>query len=179
MKKKHWMIVATMLVVVTLSVTGIYGLLSDKKTKVNEITVGGSNIETVERYEPPKKLEPGISFPKEVSILNHGPSNCFIRIKAVFTDSDMEKLCTIDYNTKDWIYDANDGYYYYKKALKKGEQTEKLFTTVTIKDTAKQDELKDFDILVYAESFQQGTFQETEYEEAWDLFEKNSKDSQH
>lgn len=151
-------------------VLGIMSFLSDGDTKSNSVTIASNKIELVEDFEPPKELKPGISFKKDVRVENKG-SNCFVRIKARFTDSDMEKYCTVDYNTTDYEYEESSGFYYLKRVLNEGETAPSLFTTVTLSDSIPEAEIKDFDILIYAESYQQGKF--TDYREAWDYFMRN------
>ena len=78
-----------------------------------------------------------------------------------------------NYNTTDFTYNKNDGYYYYKKVLKKGETTPSLFTTVTISKNIPQDEIRKFDIIVYQESYQSYGFDS--YQAAWDHYHRNQK----
>ena len=92
-----------------------------------------------------------------------------VRVKVRFSDGDMEKYCTVDYNTTDWKY--ADGYYYYTKVLPESSTTPNLFTQVTIAKDIPDDVLKDFNIYVEAESIQVGYFQD--YTEAWTAFDKN------
>lgn len=148
--------------------------LSDGDSAVNEITVGGNRVEIVEEFEPPAELVPGVSFTKDVKVENVGPSDCYVRIKAVFTDSDMGKYCSVDFNTTDYTYNEADGYYYYKKILKSGDATPSLFTTVTLSNAITTAEIKDFDILVYTESYQSAGF--TDYSKAWEHYHKNKPD---
>lgn len=161
---------------------GIVASLIDSDKANNTVTVGGNRIEIIEDFSPPEKLEPGVEFKKDVSVKNVGLSDCYVRIKAVFTDSDMEKYCVVDWNTDDFEYNANDNFYYYKKELKQGEITESIFKKVIIKTTydsdgdgieenISTDEMKDFDILVYAESYQSRGF--NNYTEAWKHYKRN------
>ena len=161
---------------------GIVASLIDSDRANNTVIVGGNRIEIIEDFSPPERLEPGVEFKKDVSVTNVGLSDCYVRIKAVFTDSDMEKYCIVDWNTDDFEYNADDNFYYYKKELKQNETTESLFTTVSIKTTYDSDgdgtdeaisvdEMKDFDILVYAESYQSRGF--SNYKEAWKHYRRN------
>ena len=172
------LIFATMVIV---GVGGVYAYLASGDSATNVLTVGGVNTEIVEEFTPPTKLEPGVSFTKDVSVKNLGPSGCYIRIKAVFTDSDMEKYCTVDWNTDDFVYNEKDGYYYYVKPLDVNETSASLFTTVTLSDDIKSEEIKDFDILIYSEAFQSSGYQNDDgvwtefnnYEEAWAYYHRN------
>ena len=158
-------------IVLSFGVTDLIAYMSDGDTASNHLYIGGNRIELIEDFKPPKKLTPGVSFTKDVSIQNVGANDCFVRIKAVFTDSDMEKYCTVDYNTTDFIYDANDGFWYYKDILESGSSTPSLFTTVTLSNSISTEEIKDFDILVYTESYQSGGF--TDYTDAWEYYSRN------
>lgn len=151
---------------------GTYALLTDMASKNNTLSAGGSNIHIEEDFVPPEKIEAGTNFKKDIQVQNDGPSDCYVRVKVVFTDSDMEKFCTFtDLNTTDWIYNSTDNWYYYTKSLEKDELTSSLFTHVAISDTLEDYQIKDFDILVYAESFQSYGFDN--YEDAWEEFAKN------
>lgn len=157
--------------------------LSDADKAKNNFRVGTNKIEIVEDFEPPAKLEPNIEFKKDVSIKNIGTGDAFVRIKAVFTDSDMEKYCTVDFNSSedkdnksaDYWHNTEDGYYYYKKNLKAGDSSPSLFTKVAVGNIPVE-EIKDFDILVYAESYQSSGFDD--YNDAWDYYQRNNPSNQ-
>lgn len=160
--------------VAVFGIRGVSAFLTDADSADNMFTVGGSNIEIVEEFDPPDKLEPGTAFTKDVKAKNLGPSACYVRIKAVFTDSDMGKYCTVNWNTRDFAYNSEDGYYYYKKVLDVGKHTESLFSTITLSDSIPPGEIKDFDVLVYLESYQSNGF--ANYEAAWEHYHRNKPD---
>ena len=141
---------------------------TDADTKTNRITMGSVETEIEENFEP-QKPDAGDIIKKEVAVTNTGESKCYVRVKALFSDSDMAKVCTVDWNTTDWIYDSTDGYYYYKSALSSGTKTKNLCTAITIASTATN--VKAFDFIVYAESYQAEGF--SSYTEAWDYYERN------
>ena len=171
-KKNMQPILGVLVLIASLfTVGGVFAYLSDADVAVNQVTVGGNRVDLIEEFTPPAKLEPGISFAKDVKVSNVGPSDCFVRIKAVFTDSDMEKYCTVDFNTRDYEYNETDGYYYYKKVLKSEEETPSLFTTVSLSESIPADEIRDFDILVYTETYQSYGFDD--YEDAWNHYHRN------
>lgn len=169
MKKSN--IIQAVLVAFILCCGTTYAYLSDADTVKNTATIGSGNISIVEDFNPPPNITPGTTYTKNVRIENDGPSDCFVRVKAVFTDSDIGDYCEVDWNDADWVYNSEDGYYYYPNLMEAGDITESLFTTVKIKNTIPQDNLKSFDILVYAESCPTKTF--TDYQEAWDDFQIN------
>ena len=168
--KKLLMVIAILLLLISACV-GAFAYLTDADRATNTLTVGGVNVGIVEEFDPPKEIVPGVAFTKDVKVQNNGPSNCYVRIKAVFTDSDMEKYCSVDWNTSDFVYNDEDGYYYYKGELEVGELTKSLFTTVTVSDSIPEAEIKDFDILVYTEAYQSNGFDN--YEEAWEHYHRN------
>jgi hypothetical protein len=187
------------------AVKGLHAMLTDKDKANNDLVIGAVNTVIVEDFTPPPKLEAGKSFTKDVKVNNVGPTACFVRIKAVFTDSDMEKLCTVDWNTTDFIYNEQDGFWYYPHVLESNDGTPSLFTTVTVKTTIKQSQkqedgstvevdvpvteamLKDFDIIIYQEAFQavctdkSYTVDENEYfvnyQDAWAKYRENHPDN--
>jgi len=177
MKKGKKIILITGILLILISAgVGIYAYLSDSDEAVNRVTVGGVNVSIIEDFPPPGPIEPGTVITKDVKVQNDGPSGAYVRIKAVFTDSEMGNNCTVDWNTSDFVYDNSDGYYYYTKVLDVGDITESLFTKVEVSSTMSADDIKDFDILVYAEAFQSEGFDD--YESAWEYFYRNHPDNQ-
>jgi hypothetical protein len=152
-------------------VSSIYAYLTAIDNAFNTITVGSNIIEVNEIFEPPIKLEPGISFKKDVKVDNTGISDCYVRIKAVYNDSEMGKYCTLDIDTENFFYNSEDNYYYYIHKLPSGESTPSLFTTVSISEDVPREEVKNFDILIYAESYPAAKF--PNYEAAWRHYQKN------
>ena len=157
---------------ISLGIGNLIAYLADGDTAINKLDIGQNEIELVEEFQPPKELTPGVSFTKDVSVINIGPCSCYVRIKSVFTDSDMEKYCTVDYNDEDFVYNDEDGFWYYKEVLNFDSSTPSLFTTVILSDTIPESEIKDFDILIYAESYQSDGFDS--YEDAWEYYSRNS-----
>ena len=151
--------------------TKILAYFADADKAENQIVIGGSNIQISEEFEVPKEVKPGVSFKKDVKITNLGPSDCYIRVKAVFSNSDIGKYCEVDWNESDWIYHETDGYYYYKNPMGKGEWSTSLFTTITILETTPEVAIKDFEIIIYAESYQAGSYDS--YIEAWEQYRAN------
>lgn len=168
--KKKGIIVAAVLSL--LCIGGIAAYLTTAAKITNTVTVGYNEVEIVEDFTPPIEMKPGVSFQKEVAVSNTGPVDCFVRVLSLFSRSDMEDLCDVNYNTQDWEYNETDQYWYYKHSLKTGETTEPLFDTVKIHDDASETAIKAFDIIVYAESYQDsGEF--SDYQAAWEHFQIN------
>lgn len=153
------------------SCIGIVAYLTAADFAENELTVGYVNAGTVETFYPPQKLEPGVRFEKKVTIKNQGLCDCYVRVKVVFSDSDMQEACILDYNTDDYVYDAEDGYWYYKEILEVNESSESLFSVIQVKENVEPATIKDFDIQIYEEAYQAEGF--SNYKKAWDFFKKN------
>lgn len=176
MKNKSKIIIVLILCVAlcAVSFTVTYSYLISQDSAVNTFIVGENTVEITEEYEPPKKLSPGIEFKKAPSVKNTGNLPCFVRVRADFSDNRAEEFCEpLDIDTQNWEYDESSGYYLYKNVLNVGETTPPLFTTVKLK-TEKSDgtaytenDMIDFDILVYAESVQQGECTPDEYSSVW------------
>ena len=145
------------LVIVIITVLGsliVYAYFTARAKKTNNVRLGFNKIEIVEDYKPPLKMEKGIEFTKKPYVINTGDVDCYVRLKVAVSDSRIEKDLTIDYNNTDFIHDETDGYWYYKKELKPNEETEPLFTKVSISENADNLVLEGFDIYVYGESIQ-------------------------
>lgn len=176
MSKKNKIIFSCLIIFLLIfSVVGITSYLSDADSIDNIFTIGGNRVELVEEFNPPDKLEPGISFQKDVKVKNSGPNACYVRVKAVFNNSDVGQYCEVDWNTKDWTYNAEDGYWYYKEPISRWEKTTSLFTTVKLADDIPSYAIDDFDMIIYGESYQSESFDA--YEDAWGNYEKNKDDS--
>ena len=181
MKKSKKVIIMFVILLLALTIgTSIYGYFTYRASKENTIILGYNKIELNEEYTPPlnmkEELEQGreVSYTKKPYVTNTGSVDCYVRVKAEISDSRVKEYVTIDYNSSeeindnsaDWYY--KDGYYYYKEVLKPGEDTEPLFTTVTIAGDADNIVLEGFDIYVYAESVQ--TVENEDMMEVWNYF---------
>ena len=143
---------------------------SDTETKVNHAVMGFNEIEIEEEFEEPDEIKPGAVIDKTVRVKNTGNGDCYVRIKAVFSHSLTGDKCTVDWNTKDFTYKAEDGYWYYNHILPTGESTSALMTKVTVGadiPTGAED-LPEIKLIVYAESVQSKRFANAD--EAWAFF---------
>lgn len=183
-KKKVVLGVAACLLMLGISFGTTYAYLISSDSVTNEFVVGENNVQIVEDYEPPEKLEPGITFKKTPYIENTGNLPCFVRVRVDFSDSRAKEFCELlEMDEENWEYDPADGYYYYKKLLEPKKstaddyKTTPLFTSVYVKKD-KEDgtsyEMADmiaFDILIYAESCQhtdhEGDCAAEEYKTSW------------
>ncbi len=146
-----------------------YSYLISEDTESNAFTAGETVIEVHEEYEPPPKLEPDTTITKKPKVKNTGNLPCFVRMRADFSDSKAEAFCEPLAINADWEY-KDDGYYYYIKPLMPGAETSYLFEKIVIKSTdegVSENDMIDFDVLVYAEARQQGEYSDDEYMKAW------------
>lgn len=164
-------IITCSLILAAVATTGIIAFLTDSAGAYNKMVIGENSIDLIEDFTPPKELAPGVSFKKNVKVKNVGSLECFVRIKSVFTDSDMGNYCEVDWNETDWAYDSADGYWYYKYALPSGKATTSLFTTIKLSKDTPEAAIKDFDMIVYAESYQSYGF--ADYAAAWANYKTN------
>lgn len=113
---------------------------------INKITIESVKGCIEEEYEQNQVVFPNGTVDKVVKVKNTGTADAMIRIKVekVWGDGRDEngkliinpKLDTdnivIHYNTEKWVYNAEDGYYYYMQVLKPGEVTSSLFDSFTV-----------------------------------------------
>ena len=146
--KKYW-IAAAAAAAVLLTAGSTFAFFSDRENKSNEISIGSVTTEIVETYEDPGLPDPGQRISKKVQIRSTGETACRVRVQVLFSDGDMEDLCSVDYNTDDWTY-GSDGWWYYGSSLEKGGITEPLFTKITLSEEA--NDIRAFDVFVRQES---------------------------
>lgn len=166
--KKSYMVLICIFICAIAITTTVYAYFTHKAVVTNNINLGYNKITLNENYIPPISMEKGISFTKEPYLTNIGNVDCYVRIKSVISDSRVADYLNINYNTTDYTYNANDGYWYYNKILAVGGKSESLFTTVSIAEDADDIVLDGFDIYVYAESVQ--TVEGKNMEETWNYF---------
>lgn len=124
--------------------------------------------------------ETGISngtLTKEPKVYNKGPNDCYVRMRVTISPSQIKEYLedknSIDYDTENWQYNKDDGFWYYKTnqdytKVGAGEMTKPLFTTV--KDLIKEDgtiiekfkDLKGFEITLYQEAVQTVVYQKND-----------------
>lgn len=172
-KKRITIIALSCLLMLTASFGITYAYLIASDSEVNQFKVGENTVEVVEEYTPPEKLIPGLTIKKAPKVENTGNLPCFVRMRADFSDSKAQEFCMPLEIGSDWEYDTNDGYYYYKGVLQPDASTQPLFEKVVIKEKKAdntdytENDMIDFDILVYAESCEQGERSADEYKTVW------------
>lgn len=153
---------------------GTWAYFTHSRIADNAFHVGSNTIEIQENYEPPKTLTTGENiFRKKVQVKNTGTVSCFVRVFADFSDYRIRNLAQISPDGSDY-YPANDyagyvpeewtyispeedlllgGFYYYSAPLEAGKTTDPLFEKIKCSFQSAE-EIREFDILVSAESVQ-------------------------
>ena len=164
-----------------LCATGTAAYFSDFEKKINSAAVRYVTTEIEEDFPDPTPtpMENGPSYRKEIRIGNFSGSvkgfqaDCYVRMSLSYSNDDIGrgvKLTGLD--TANWVYNSQDGYYYYRKKISEGEKTTPLCTGFQIDpqkiDDTYRDSIKDFEINVYEEAVQAEGF--SDYESAWRYF---------
>lgn len=162
---------------------GTAAFFSDFDQNLNRVAVGRNDTEIQEDFPTPS--DPGDNeYPeykktvwvKNSSIAENGFNvDCYVRVSLSYSNYDIGKAVTLlGLDTVNWKYNSSDGYYYYKSVLREGEATTPLFTGFRINrnlvDTLYRDLIEDFQIHVYEESVEAGSF--TDYQSAWKYYLK-------
>ena len=146
--KRKMTICALLIACLTLAGLSTYAYFTDDATARNVITAGNLKIELQEMSIPvdggdPVAFEdvvgvmPGEDVSKIVSVKNTGDKPAYVRVSVdkVLTLAEGvegtpdQSLVTCDFNTTDWT--EVEGYYYYKRPLAAGAETEPVFENVS------------------------------------------------
>ena len=133
---------------VAIVAAGTLAYFTAEDTAHNVITSGGVDIELKEWADEAKQtsfedvtgIMPGVTVTKIAEIKNTGASEAWVRVlitKDIQLAGDGEvdpDLIKLGLNTTDWTL-GTDGYYYYNKALKPGETTVPILSSVTFEPT--------------------------------------------
>ena len=166
-----------------------------KDEKPNMVAVGEDTVSIAETFTPPDQTKP---YQKLVKISNTGTIPCYVRARIEFSDSDSQSRASFSGETAapndstvfypadpaaensytkhlpaDWEYNVTDGYYYYKNAVKPGEETAALLAWVKM-NYDDNEQAAAHDIYVYSESVQtvdpKTGAAYTDYSDAWTKF---------
>lgn len=177
-KIKKLLILLTLVGIAGIGTTAAYFTAYDRT--INQVAVGRNVTEITEDFPGPTPIPEGenLKFKKVVCVTNDSDEmisnvDCYVRVMVSFSNYDIGKAVTLTgMDTQNWIYDADDGYYYYKNILEKGKSTTPLFTGFLIEqekvDKQYMEQIGDFHINVYEESVQKGDF--SDYRSAWDYY---------
>lgn len=140
-----------------------YAYLTGQDRAENIFQASKTEIAIEEGFEPPADPSPGSVIKKAPRAVSSSGTECYVRMMVQFSDSAAKACCEPLAINGGWSQRA-DGYYYWLEKVQPGERTGTLFDTVKIRADVKQEEIPDFDILVYAEAVQ---CVGREMEEAW------------
>ena len=183
-KKKLFvpLIAAFSAILLTAAIAGAY--FADAGSRENKVYVGDDVIEISEDFEPPVEQQTGSNlYKKQVTVVNHGTTPCFVRVYADFSDSGTRSrsslsndgthfykaerdltdsstyVSSLTVTAPDWEFVPDSdttplaGFFYYKIPLMPEQSTSSLFKYVSTQ-VNDPDEMIQFDINVYAESCQ-------------------------
>lgn len=145
--KRKLLILSALAICIAMLVTGTLAYFTAEGKAHNVITTGGVEIavqewadeEKTKPFEDLTGIMPGMTVTKIAEIKNTGASDAWVRVKVEKNiklkgegtpDTGLVELAL---NTAYWT--EKDGYYYYTKALKPGEVTAPVFTSVTFNAT--------------------------------------------
>lgn len=153
-KKVKIACVAVMLIFAcSLSVGTLAIYMSGTDKLQNHMELGNVTTEIEEDFKPTKEKT---VFEKKPIVTNTGENDCYVRARV--NASPEEQLDITGWDTTNWVYNAADGFYYYQKVLKAGEngngdKTTALFTQVAVKKDF-VDTIEGFEVNVYQEAVQ-------------------------
>lgn len=166
--KRRMLAAAILCICLSIFACGTLAYYTAENTVHNVITTGGVDVEVQEWADEDKTVPfpengvkdvmPGTEVTKIVEVKNTGSSDAYIRMKVekdiALTGEGVPdtELLVLDMNDTDWIA-GEDGYYYYKTALKPGEVATPLFTKVafdTGMDNMYQNSTATVDVTAYA-----------------------------
>lgn len=153
MKKKNLIMPAVMLALTLAAGTYTsYAYLTAQDDVDNTFDTADVDITVEEDFEP-EPPEPGKIIKKAPRVQSGSDTDCYVRMRYVFTSSDAEALCEPIKINNGWTQ-KTDGYYYWDSIVKPGAETRTLFDHIQVRDGITEDEIIPFDILVYAEAVQ-------------------------
>lgn len=142
-RKKRILLIALAICCIAALATGTVAYFTAEETAYNVITMGKLDMElretTADGAPWPEDgvhgVMPGMDVEKIVTVQNTGSVDFYARIhlEPAVTSEDGAPLSVapleMDINEESWTLDGD--YFYYNRALKPGEESEPLFTTVT------------------------------------------------
>lgn len=138
-----------------------YAYLTGQDNVQNVLQASRTEIKVEEMFTPVPELMPGLVIKKAPRVVSQSSTSCYVRLRVCFSDEQAQKYCQPLVINSGWTI-GNDGFYYWKEPLLPGQSTETLFDSVTIRSDIAKEELKQFDIQIYAEAVQsQGVSEET------------------
>ncbi|MDO4344316.1 MAG: TasA family protein [Eubacteriales bacterium] len=127
-----------------------YAYLSAQDKAQNDFQASSVDIGIEEEFDPPTEIIPGMEIKKSPRIISSSKTECYVRAIVRFSDSSAAEKCDPLLINDGWEK-REDGYYYWKGALKPGEATAALFDSIFVRQNVKE-EIPPFQVLVYAEA---------------------------
>lgn len=168
-------------VVTILCIGGTAAYFSDVDQAENRVAVGRNTTEIQEEFpdpsDPGEKEKP--EYRKTVWVGNCSSSesgfnvDCYVRVNVSYSNYDIGRAVTLlGLDNVNWVFNSNDGYYYFRKKLKEGEASTPLFTGFQIDKSKVEmlylDTIDDFQINIYEESVAASEFKD--YQSAWNFY---------
>lgn len=151
-KKNRMMLTGMMAAVLAAGAYTSYAYLTARDDVDNTFDVAEADITVQEDFEP-EPPESGKLIKKAPRVQSRSDTDCYVRMRYAFTDSDAEVLCEPIEINPGWSK-KSDGYYYWDGTVGPGEETGTLFDHIQVKDGITEEDIIPFDILVYAEAVQ-------------------------
>lgn len=183
MKKKKLFITISVIALAVLTLITAYAYFTKiVNTRDNKVTIGYDSVEITEDFVPPEKQAVVTTYKKEAAVKNNGTVPCFARVYVDFSDSEIRDIsyfsksdttefysaskdttnpeAYINHLPEDWVFVPESensplaGYYYYTKALEPEDSSTLLFSYVKTDYTSTDIGIRQYDIIIYAESLQ-------------------------
>ena len=143
MKNKKSLVALVALLVVGV-VGSTFAYFTTTKTFENIFSTEGYSTSVSETFESPTEWTPGTTTSKVVTATNNGDVEVAVRVKleeawsnglalTQTTNGETWNVAVINFANED-KWELQNGYYYYKEVLAKGESTKALFDSVTYND---------------------------------------------
>ena len=139
MTRKRVVLAAAIIAIVGLAAAGTNAYTTAEAHTTNVITTGEISITLNDAIKGGEQVSggwelghvmPGMDVKKPISVTNDGPGDAWVRVLVYeFSDPSHADLCdmvSFKLDDDDWV-DGQDGWYYYSKPLKAGEDTSHLF----------------------------------------------------
>lgn len=127
----------------TLAVKSAYAYFTTYSSAKGSVEFQLGHTETI----PHEEVKAG---KKIVSIENTGDYDCYVRVRAYAGNDYQNNLSYADGGSGNW-YDGNDGYWYYKKILPKGETTETVIINIPQELFSDLEDDQDLNVIVIQE----------------------------
>lgn len=124
-----------------------YAFMHAGSSVSNEFSVLSCSVAIVEDFDVPEKLSPGSRIVKNVKFENTGTGSCFMRAHVAFDRESTGTWARISFNEQDWAA-SDDGYRYCTAPVAQGGLSPSVCTEVAIDESASEDDIESFDVLV-------------------------------